>query len=184
VPASVASGRRPSPAPPDRHAFDQASAIIGGRLSDRQYPTARADEPNDGGASEPAGGPIFGAAGCGAPGLKFAAAPRTIGVMLLARHAAAAVILGSCCVGTGCQIVPTGGMADRCADIMRRAYPGADINVTKSKAAATSLTRIVAHVEGDRTDLPPHPPIARHLAVECQFDNNILTGFRWTAGPN
>jgi hypothetical protein len=25
--------------------------------------------------------------------------------------------------------------------------------------------------------------LTRDLAVECQFDNNILTGFRWTAGP-
>lgn len=75
-------------------------------------------------------------------------------------------------------------MADRCAQIMISAYPGADIDITKREAAATSLTTIVAHVEGDRTNLPPEAAIARHLAVECKFDNNILTGFRWTAGPN
>jgi hypothetical protein len=75
-------------------------------------------------------------------------------------------------------------MADRCADLMQQAYPGADIDITKREAAATSLTTIVAHVEGERTNLPSPPPVARHLAVECKFDNNILTGFRWTAGPN
>ena len=75
-------------------------------------------------------------------------------------------------------------MADRCADLMVAAYPVADINITKRTAAAASLTAIVAHIEGDRTNLPPQAAIARHLAVECRFDNNILTGFRWTAGPN
>jgi len=83
-----------------------------------------------------------------------------------------------------CHLVPQGGMAERCADLMIAAYPGADIDITKREAAATSLTTIVAQVEGDRTNLPPHPAIARHLAIECKFDNNILTGFRWTAGPN
>ncbi len=75
-------------------------------------------------------------------------------------------------------------MADRCAQFMALASPGADIDITKREAAATSLTTIVAHVEGDRTNLPPEAAIARHLAVECKFDNNILTGFHWTAGPN
>jgi hypothetical protein len=66
---------------------------------------------------------------------------------------------------------------------MRRAYPSATIDITKSDASATSLTTIVAKVEGIRTDMPPGGPAPRELAVECQFDQNILTGFRWTAGP-
>jgi hypothetical protein len=66
---------------------------------------------------------------------------------------------------------------------MRLAYPSAAIDITKRYAAATSLTTIVASVEGVRTDLPPDAPAARNLAVECRFDENILTGFRWTAGP-
>ena len=74
-------------------------------------------------------------------------------------------------------------MADRCADIMQRAFPDADIDITKSEAAATNLTTIVARVEGVRNAVPPHGPVARNLAVECRFDNSILTGFRWTAGP-
>jgi hypothetical protein len=31
--------------------------------------------------------------------------------------------------------------------------------------------------------LPPGAPLPQDLAVECRFDENILTGFRWTAGP-
>ena len=74
-------------------------------------------------------------------------------------------------------------MADRCAEIMKAAYPGADIDITKRGAAATGITTIVADVEGVRRDMPPHGPLPRNLAVECRFDHSILTGFRWTAGP-
>ena len=66
---------------------------------------------------------------------------------------------------------------------MRRAYPNAVIDITKSDASATSLTTIVANAEGVRTDLPADSPLRRDLAVECRFEENILTGFRWTAGP-
>jgi hypothetical protein len=75
-------------------------------------------------------------------------------------------------------------MAERCVDLMRSAYPGAAIDITKRTASATSLTTIVAQIEGERTNLPPNAAIARKLGVECRFDNNILTGFRWTAGPS
>jgi hypothetical protein len=67
---------------------------------------------------------------------------------------------------------------------MHRAYPSAAVEVTKSDASATSLTNIVAKVEGVRTDTPSGGPAPQELAVECQFDQNILTGFRWTAGPS
>jgi hypothetical protein len=81
-----------------------------------------------------------------------------------------------------CRLVPEGGLAERCAGLMQQADPSADIDITKRVAAATSSTTIVAHVEGERTNLPPNAPVARHLAVECTFDNDVLTGFRWTAG--
>ncbi len=61
-------------------------------------------------------------------------------------------------------------MAGRCADLMQQAYPGADIDIAKREAAATGLTTIVAHVEGNRTNLPPNTTLARHLAVECKYD--------------
>jgi hypothetical protein len=93
----------------------------------------------------------------------------------------------ACCLA-GCGIasgfVPSGGMAKRCADFMTEAYSGADIDITKSRAGATSLTTIVANVEGVRTDLPPHAARSRVLAVECRFDDSVLTSFRWTKGPS
>ena len=85
--------------------------------------------------------------------------------------------------GAACSLAPSGGMAERCARIMKEAYPGGDIAITKSAAAATSLTTIMAHVEGVRGDLPAGATLPRHLAVECRFDDSILTRFRWTAGP-
>ena len=67
--------------------------------------------------------------------------------------------------------------------MMQLAFPSANIEIGKSEASATSLTTIVARVEGTRSNIPPEGPLMRNLAVECQFDNNILTAFRWTAGP-
>jgi uncharacterized membrane protein YgcG len=103
------------------------------------------------------------------------------------RHAAKALMPALACVVAGCgvasRVVPQGGMADRCADFMTRAYPTADIDITRREAAATSLTTIVAKVEGVRTDLPPSAKPSRPLAVECRFDSGILVGFRWTNGP-
>ncbi len=98
-------------------------------------------------------------------------------------QASLAAAAGLAAIGAACSLAPSGGMADRCARIMKEAYPGGDIEITKREAAATSLTTIVAHVEGVRGDLPAGAKVPRHLAVECRFDDSILTGFRWTAGP-
>jgi hypothetical protein len=96
----------------------------------------------------------------------------------------AATVLGLvCCIGAGCGVTRNVGLAGRCADIMQRAFPSANIEIGKSEASATSLTTIVARVEGIRGDTPPEGPLTRDLAVECQFDSNILTGFHWTADP-
>jgi hypothetical protein len=104
--------------------------------------------------------------------------------MLCIRRAHAVLAAGFlCCAVAACHLAPQGGMAERCAQFMTSAYLNADIDITKREAAATSLTTIVAYVEGDRTNLPPNTTLARHLAVECKFDNDVLTGFRWTAGP-
>jgi hypothetical protein len=96
-------------------------------------------------------------------------------------------ILALACLVAGCgpaaRLMPQGGMAERCANFMTKAYPGAAIEITKSEAAAESLTTIAAKVEGVRTDLPPEAPLPRSVAVECRFENGVLTGFRWTKGP-
>jgi len=104
--------------------------------------------------------------------------------MAALRQASTACLLAALCAAApGCGISRNVGLAERCADMMRRAYPSAEIDITKSEASATSLTTIVAKAEGIRTDLPTDTPLARDLAVECRFDQNILTEFRWTAGP-
>ena len=103
------------------------------------------------------------------------------------RCASVVSILALACLVAGCgpaaRLLPQGGMAERCADFMTKAYPGAAIEITKSEAAAESLTTIAAKVEGVRTDLPPNGPVPRFVAVECRFENGVLTGFRWTKGP-
>jgi hypothetical protein len=86
-------------------------------------------------------------------------------------------------LAAGCANVVSGGLSERCADTMLRAYPGADIEITKREAAATGINTIAAKVEGVRRDMPPDGPLRRDLAVECRYDGDILTGFRWTAGP-
>jgi hypothetical protein len=93
------------------------------------------------------------------------------------------LLLAVACSLGSCSIVPQGGMAERCADFMTRAYPGAHIDITRSEAAAESLTTIVATVEGVRADLPQKAPEPGHIAVECRFENGVLVSFRWTKGP-
>jgi hypothetical protein len=100
------------------------------------------------------------------------------------RQASTALLcVALCSVVAACAVPRDVGVAERCADIMRRAYPSAAIDITKTEATAISLTTIIAKAEGIRTDLPPGAPVPRDLAAECRFDENILTGFRWTAGP-
>jgi hypothetical protein len=97
--------------------------------------------------------------------------------------AAASVLIALSALLVGCGIPRSVGLAERCADIMKSAYPSAAIDITKSEAAATSLTTIIARVEGSRSDLPPEAPLRRELAAQCRFDENILIEFHWTAGP-
>jgi hypothetical protein len=100
------------------------------------------------------------------------------------RQASTALLSAAlCCVAAACVVPRDVGVAERCADIMRRAYPSAAMDITKAEATPTSLTTIVANAEGVRTDLPADSRVPRDLAVECRFDDNVLTGFRWTAGP-
>ncbi|HEY3910811.1 MAG TPA: hypothetical protein VGM07_13080 [Stellaceae bacterium] len=103
--------------------------------------------------------------------------------MRCARQVSAILAASSLCLFGGCHLAPVGGMAERCADLMQRADPGADIDITKSGAAAASITTIVADVEGVRRNLPPHAAVPRHLAVQCRFNGDVLTGFKWTKGP-
>jgi len=73
-------------------------------------------------------------------------------------------------------------LADRCANFMKAAMPGAEIDFGKRTSENTGVRTLTARVEGTRTDGPKDAPIERDLAAECQFDNNLLTGFQWTKG--
>jgi len=73
-------------------------------------------------------------------------------------------------------------LVDRCSDFMRRAYPSEGVEITGSHVTAATEGSTVA-VEAERSDVPASGLYARNIAVECRFDNGILTGFRWTAGP-
>ena len=116
--------------------------------------------------------------------MKLSWRPSSIDGMPAFRQASTALLcVALCSVVAACAIPRDVGVAERCADVMRRAYPSAAIDITKSEASATSLTTIVAKAEGVRTDLPADSPLPHDLAVECRFDENVLTGFRWTAGP-
>jgi hypothetical protein len=81
----------------------------------------------------------------------------------------------------GCGRLP-GGLADRCAEIMKVAIPSADIDIDKRTSKSPSIDTIIAQVTGIRTDMPEGSPLPRDLAVECEFTNGVLTAFRWTQG--
>jgi hypothetical protein len=105
--------------------------------------------------------------------------------VILALGGAAA--LGGCgtvqsLVGDARDAIGDPGLGRRCADMMREAFPGADIRVTRQQASA-EMAEATAQVEGERRDVTAGGPLPRKLAVECRFDHDILTGFRWTAGP-
>ena len=116
--------------------------------------------------------------------MKLFLRPISIGGMPAFRQASTAFLCAALCsAGGGCGLPRDVGAAERCAEFMRRAYPNAEIEITRTEASATSLTTILATANGSRTNLPPDTLLARDLAVECRFDENVLTEFRWTAGP-
>jgi hypothetical protein len=73
-------------------------------------------------------------------------------------------------------------LGDRCADFMRRAFPDTPIDVTDNQVKADSSTTTVT-VTGERRNVPAEGLYAKKVGVECRFENGVLTGFRWTAGP-
>jgi hypothetical protein len=74
----------------------------------------------------------------------------------------------------------------RCGDLMRQAFPGGEIEVTKTTVLPVetpSIATIVVAAEGTRKNVAPNGLPLREVAVECRFNDGILTGFRWTKGP-
>jgi len=78
-------------------------------------------------------------------------------------------------------------LSDRCGEMMEAAFPGGKIKVTTAEVTAdpqgASVTSMIAKVGGQRRNVAEGAVVARDVAVECHFQDNILTGFRWTQGP-
>jgi hypothetical protein len=75
---------------------------------------------------------------------------------------------------------------DRCADLMEEAFPGGGIKPMKKEVVeerAPSIATVIARVEGERRNVAQGGVPLRDVAVECRFENGILTGFGWTKGP-
>jgi hypothetical protein len=65
---------------------------------------------------------------------------------------------------------------------MSRAFPNADIDVVGSHVD-TGMQSALVTVQGMRSGVSDNPSYTRNVAVECRFEDGVLTGFRWTAGP-
>ncbi len=95
-------------------------------------------------------------------------------------------MLGILLAVAGCGLREA-SLGDRCADAMKEAFPGSGIKVTNTHvtqdSAGASLTAMIARVEGVRPDVSAGSTLAHDVAVECRFEENVLTSFRWTAGP-
>jgi hypothetical protein len=73
-------------------------------------------------------------------------------------------------------------LAERCVDVMRRAFPEGGFDVTNRRVKVDGNAAVVG-IAATRSAIPVNGLYAREVGVECRFDNGILTGFRWTAGP-
>jgi hypothetical protein len=96
-----------------------------------------------------------------------------------------ALALGAGALG-GCGLREA-SLSDRCGEMMQAAFPGGKIKVTTAEVTAdpagASVTSMIAKLGGRRRTVAESDVVARDVAVECRFEDNILTGFRWTAGP-
>jgi hypothetical protein len=124
----------------------------------------------------------------GAPRLKTPGTRGTIAAMRRARGLFLLLPLALGLAGCGVSLsdIRQESLLDRCGDLMREAFPGGDIKVTRTSTVAQptqSIATVVAAAEGQRRDLPKNTVLDRRVAVECRFTNSILTDFRWTKGP-
>jgi hypothetical protein len=104
--------------------------------------------------------------------------PRAIAAWL-----ATGLLLAGCGLGSLRDV----SYSDRCAELMKSSFPGGNIEVTKQNAAIDqsggNISTMLVTVEGTRKDVPASGFVARDVAVECRFDDGVLTSFRWTTGP-
>jgi hypothetical protein len=106
--------------------------------------------------------------------------PKGRGARTLVALSVAAVAL------SGCGLREE-SLSDRCGEMMQAAFPSGKIKVTKAEVTAdpagASVTSMIATVAGRRRNVAEGDVVARDVAVECHFQDDILTGFRWTQGP-
>jgi hypothetical protein len=70
------------------------------------------------------------------------------------------------------------GLGDRCIEIVKAAMPFAVIRIDNSTVRDIDASRLTAQIEGVRTGPPRDVPIV----AECEFTNDVLTGFHWVKG--
>jgi hypothetical protein len=71
---------------------------------------------------------------------------------------------------------------DRCADVLKRAYPNVRFEVT-GKRLGLDASRALVDIQAHRADPPASPMTPREVAVQCRFDSGVLLDFHWTATP-
>ena len=69
----------------------------------------------------------------------------------------------------------------RCVDLMHRALPDTDFNVTDQHFSTTMNTSVVT-VQAIRPDVPANSGM-RNVGAECHFDHGVIVDFHWTKNP-
>ncbi|HEV2163167.1 MAG TPA: hypothetical protein VGR52_13180 [Stellaceae bacterium] len=70
---------------------------------------------------------------------------------------------------------------DRCVDLMHRAFPGTDFDVT-DQHFSTIMANSVVTVQAVRPDVPANSGM-RDIGAECRFDHGVIVDFHWTKNP-
>src|SRR5215469_10966425 len=91
------------------------------------------------------------------------------------------VVLAATALVAACErasVAPdTISLADRCAAIVERAMPFAEIDIGDKTSKGVDTRTIVARVSGTRTDMAGNNHIERDLVAECTFVDNVLSAF-------
>jgi len=69
----------------------------------------------------------------------------------------------------------------RCVDLMHRALPDTDFNVTDQHFSTTMTTSTVT-VQAVRPDVAANSAM-RDIGAECHFDHGVIVDFHWTKNP-
>lgn len=73
-------------------------------------------------------------------------------------------------------------LSDRCIYFAKEAFPEMRLADTKVQSA-TDMDVTTTRIDGVNENAGTTGQLRRDVAVECRFENGILTDFRWTAGP-